>query len=107
MTLAMTNHRLNNRRGLGRWVAALVLGIFPAGGLSAAESMVALQGHVPPQVRNATLLGRAQAGELVQLSLAVRLDQNLLDQTLNEIYGRNAPAQKHYLSSSEFAQKFG
>src|SRR6266403_4046817 len=103
----MKNKRPTQRPILAWWIAALLLGISPAGGLSAAGSMVALQGHVPPQVRNATLLGRAQADELVQLSLTVRLDQNLLDQTLEGIYGRNAPAQKHYLSSSEFAQKFG
>src|SRR5258706_4301828 len=103
----MINLCPNKRPGLGRWMAVLLLGIFPVGVLRAAQSMVALQGHVAMQVRSATLLGRAQADELVQLSLAVRLDQNLLDQTLEGIYGRNAPAQKHYLSSSEFAQKFG
>src|SRR5882724_1400999 len=75
--------------------------------LPAANPMVALQGHVPPQVRNSTLMGRAQANERVQLSLAVRLDQTLLDQILAEMYGRNAPPQKHYLSSDTFAQKFG
>ena len=103
MILAINNHQQRERR----WMAALLLGIFPAGVLSAADRMVTLQGHVPLQVQSATLLGRTQAAELVQLSLAVRLDQNLLDQTLEELYGRNAPAQKHYLSSAEFAQRFG
>src|SRR6266852_3051673 len=101
MILAMNNQRSNNHQSVVRWMATLLLGIFPAGVLSAADKMVALQGHVPPQVRSATLMGRAQANELVQLSLAVRVDQVLLDQTLEDIYGRNAPTKKHYLSSTD------
>jgi len=72
----------------------------------AAEPRVALAGHIPPQVATAALLQRASADEPVQLSLVVKLDQTLLDQTLEQLYGRNAPARKHFLSSSEFAQKF-
>jgi len=72
-----------------------------------AESWVSMQGHVPKQLRSATMIERAPADESVQLSLVVHLDQNLLDQTLEQLYGRGAPAKKHFLSSSEFAQKFG
>src|SRR6266480_2053106 len=92
-----------------RWnnVISAMLAISMAGSLRAAESLVALSGHVPHQIQNATMLQRAPADEIVSLSLVTRLDQNLLDQTLEQLYGRGAPAQKHYLSSAEFAQKFG
>jgi subtilase family serine protease len=86
---------------------AISLAMAPAQGFAAPSGMVALQGHVPRQVQSATKMARVAATEIIPLSLAVRIDQNLLNQTLEEIYGRNAPAQKHYLSSAEFAQRFG
>ncbi len=97
---------------------SIKLSILPVAGLvailgtlasfsGAAQGRVALMGHVLRQIQDAVKLERAPADESVQLSLVVRLDQNLLDETLDQLYGRNAPVQKHYLSSSEFAQKFG
>ena len=73
----------------------------------AAEPRVALAGHVPARLATATLLQRASADEPVQLSLVVKLDQNLLDDTLAELYGQNSSPYKHFLSSAEFEQKFG
>ena len=100
----------SNKPLLGRrWVPGILVLI--AGALASspafAESLAALSGHIPQQIQSATLLGRAPVDEQVQLSLVVRLDQSLLDQTLDQLYGSNAPAVKHYLSSSEFAQTFG
>src|SRR6266700_5214544 len=107
MTLVMKNKQSNGLLDPGRWMAVFLLAISSMGPLSAAGNMVTLQGHIPPQIRNASKMARVPATEVVPLSLAVRRDQNILDQTLSEMYGRNAPAQKHYLSSAEFAQRFG
>jgi len=73
----------------------------------AAEPRVALVGHVPARLATATLLQRASADEPIELSLVVKLDQNLLDETLAELYGQNASPYKHFLSAAEFAQKLG
>lgn len=73
--------------------------------LCAAENRVTLGGHVPKHLNSATKLGRVPADERVRLSLAVRLDAGLLQSTIDEIYSQ-PPAQRHYLSSAEFAQKF-
>src|SRR5689334_21168656 len=72
-----------------------------------AERQVSSKGHMTAQVQNATRLERAPADEPVQLSLVVQLDENLLKQTLDQLYGSSAPSHKHFLSSSEFAEKFG
>ncbi|MCX5794712.1 MAG: fibronectin type III domain-containing protein [Elusimicrobia bacterium] len=72
----------------------------------AAESRVALRGHVLPLARMATRLGRLPTDENVDLGLVVRLDEDLLNQTLAQLYGPNAPAQKRFLSPAEFARKF-
>jgi len=96
---------LSKYRSWHRGVVGIIFAVFaayPAG----AESLVPLQGHVAQQIQSATLVERAPADEMVTLSLVVRLDQTLLDQTFESLYGRSAPAQKHFLSSAEFAQKF-
>src|SRR3974390_2206532 len=74
--------------------------------VQAASHRVSIKDHVPKQIQEATRLERAPADEPVDLGLVVRLDQKLLDQTLAELYGPQAPAGKHFLSASEFAQKF-
>src|ERR1019366_9302522 len=101
----MTNRRSKIFWG-GLCMFAVSLAIFSASNLLAADSLVSLHGNVPQEIQRATLLGRAQADELVLLSLIVRLAQELLNQTSEEIYGRNAPTKKHFLSTSEFAQRF-
>jgi len=73
----------------------------------AAEPRAALTGHIPAQMASATLVTRASANEPIQLSLVVKLDQNLLDSTVAALYGRQASAQRQFLSSAEFSQKFG
>ncbi len=94
------------RLHLSRCVVAALLVISSTGVLPAAESLVSLQGHVPQEIRSATLLGRAQADEPVSLSLVVHLDESLLQQTIDGIYSRSAPGKKRFLSSPEFAQRF-
>ena len=89
--------------GAATAVAVLVL-FFSS--FAVAESSVILPGHIPRQIRAAEKLERAPADERVDLSLVVRLDQALLDQTLAQLYGPNAAANKRFLSSAEFAQKF-
>jgi len=72
-----------------------------------ADDRVILAGHVPKILESAVKLERVSADEQVQMSLVLRVDQDLLTQTLENLYGPHAPAQKHFLSSSEFAQQFG
>jgi hypothetical protein len=91
--------------------AASALFLWQAVLLGAASSLAAagpavLTGHVPRQIRGATKLERAPADENVDLSLVVRIDQTLMDQTLAGLYGPNAPRNKRFLSSAEFIQKF-
>jgi kumamolisin len=71
-----------------------------------AQTNVTLTGHVPISVLSATRLGRVAAEEPIRLSLAVRLDDALLKETLDQIYGPLAPANRRFLTSTEFAQKF-
>ena len=96
-------------RSRGRLLeAALATAILALGprDASAAESSVVLPGHIPHQIRAATQLERAPADERVDLSLAVRVDQALLDRTLAQLYGPKASARGKFLSSSEFARTF-
>jgi len=72
-----------------------------------ADSRVALVGHVARQIQSAVMLESAPSDERVQLGLAVKLDPELLSETLDQLYGSHAPAYRHFLSSSEFMQKFG
>src|SRR5579883_2909605 len=67
---------------------------------------VTLAGHVTKRLAGAGRLGRVAADERVDLSLAVKFDQALLDSTLAQIYAQPASS-RHYLSPSEFAQVFG
>lgn len=85
--------------------AAALLLFWPAAGF-AASSPRTLSGHVPPQIRTSTRLDRLAADENVELSLVVGIDQALMDRTLAELYGPNAPANPHFLTSEEFTQKF-
>ncbi len=74
--------------------------------VASAQTNVTLAGHVPPRVLAATRLEPVAADEPIRLSLAVRLDELLLKQTLDQLYGPNAPAKKRFLTSAEFARKF-
>lgn len=74
--------------------------------VTSAQTNVTLPGHVPPRVLTATRLARVAPDEPIRLSLAVRLDEQLLNETLDQLYGSHAPANKRFLTSAEFAQKF-
>jgi len=90
----------------GTLFISLVLGLLVPSGLNA-ETRVALKGHIPRQIQNAIKLERVPSDEPVALSLVVKLDQNLLDQAIQEIYGKNASTRRRYLSSQEFTTRFG
>src|SRR5258708_2356370 len=87
-------------------LSAALLGI-TATSVNAAQNLVLLAGHIPKQIQNAVNIGRVAADEPIELSLIVSLDQDLLTQKLEELYGRGASESKHFLSSEQFAQKFG
>src|ERR1019366_6495552 len=105
----MNAKRFNRSMRPFRWLFGILLFVpgTMTSPLSADAPLTALAGHILPQLQSAAKIEAAPANEPVQISLAIRLDQDLLNQTLEQLYGRNAPARKHFLSSSEFAQKFG
>ena len=70
-----------------------------------AQTTVMLPGHVMPHVSAATKLGRVRPDESMRIGLAVRLDDALLKEALDQLYGAR-PAAKKFLTSAEFAQKF-
>jgi len=74
--------------------------------VASAQTNVTLTGHVFPRALAATRLQRVAADEPVRLSLAVRLDDALLNETLEQLYGSSASGSKRFLTSAEFAQKF-
>ena len=94
---------MRNRRCAALAAALLFFGA--AAGLAAAAPRI-LSGHVPPQIRTSTRLAPVAPDENVELGLVVSIDQALMDRTLAELYGPNAPANPHFLTSAEFAQKF-
>jgi subtilase family serine protease len=108
--MTMKKNPLNSRRSIFLWklgaIAFVTFGMMVSTS-AADEPRVALSEHIPKEIQSAALVERAPADEPVHLSLSVRLDQNLLDQTIAQLYGPNAPENKHFLSSSEFAQRFG
>ena len=73
----------------------------------AAEPQVALNSHIPKETAASTKLGPVREAEVIQLGLVVRLDEALLKQAMDQLYGAHAAKPKHFLSSSEFALKFG
>ena len=79
----------------------------PVSAVTPAPQLHTLRGHVIPQIQKATRLGRVAADERVDLSLVVQIDLDLMNQTLDSIYGRQAKNPGHFLSSTEFAQRFG
>lgn len=95
-----------NSRVLLRLRIGLISGIFAAS-FTFADSTMLLKDHVAPQIRNSVKLGRVAADEIVPLGLVMKLDESLLAQTLDELYGPNAPKHRQFLSSAEFAQRFG
>ncbi len=89
---------------LAAFAAALAF-LRPAAAFGASPAR-ALTGHVPRQIRSATRLARVAADEKIELSLVVNLDQALLDRTLADLYGPNAPLNKQFLTPAEFSEKF-
>ena len=87
------------------WIS--LMAVLWAASAVTAENQVPLVGQVPRAIQRATRLEAAPADEAVQLSLVVQVDPVLLNQTLDQLYGPTAPAKRHYLTSSEFAQAFG
>ncbi len=65
-----------------------------------------MTGHVPTKIHSATRLARLAADENMDLRLTVKLDQALMDRTLAGLYGPNAPASKHFLTTAEFSSLF-
>ena len=71
----------------------------------ASGSLVPLSGHVPHQIAVSAKIGPVASTETVHLSLVVNIDQNLMSQTLAQIY-QGDPLHRNFLTPSQFAQKF-
>ncbi len=87
-------------------IGALLLGLIAATN-AAAQPRIPLAGHVPTRVRQATRVGRVAPNEIIELSLVVHLDEGLMSDALTRMYGWNAPINRRFLSSGDFAQRFG
>lgn len=74
--------------------------------LASAAQAAVLAGHVSPRLATAAKLDRVSGSEAVSLGLFVNVDQALLDRTLDGLYGPNAPADRRFLTSDEFARLF-
>ncbi len=103
----MKKNRFIKFTALARAAVTLAIGLLLPIPSVAAQAMVRLKNHVPSQIQRASMLSRTASDELIQISLVVHVDQSLLDQEIEHLYGRHAPARKHFLSSMEFAQRFG
>src|ERR1700733_6710792 len=79
----------------------------PLSAVQAQDSTVTLPGHVLKQIQSAVKLDQVSPNETIPLILAVKIDQKLLDRTLQQIYDPHSPNYKHFLTSSEFAERFG
>ncbi len=72
----------------------------------AAGPLVPLSGHIPHQISVSAKIAPVASTETIHLSLVVNLDQNLMSQTLAQIYGPGSPVNKTFLTPAQFAQKF-
>lgn len=96
------NHR-------SRYFCLLLSGLLMTVGVGrvfAAESLVVLPGHISPRISVSTRLEVVASTEVINLSLVVNIDQTLMSQTLAQLYGPNASANKTFLTPAQFAQKF-
>ncbi|HEV3334508.1 MAG TPA: putative Ig domain-containing protein [Bryobacteraceae bacterium] len=100
LSFSSSKSHLSRKRLAASLLVALALPV------ASAQTNVFLAGHVSPRVSGANRLGRVAPDEPIRLTLAVRVDEALLKETLDSIYGPNTPASKRYLTSAEFAQKF-
>ena len=75
--------------------------------LSVVERQV-LRGHVPEMVAKLQPIGRPAASKRLDLTLGLPLrNQAALNRLLEDIYGPASGTFRHYLSSPEFAERFG
>jgi hypothetical protein len=67
-----------------------------------------LNGHLPQAVRNSTPTSFLPASQRLPLAVCLPLrDREGLTNLLREIYNPNSPNFHHYLTSAQFAQRFG
>jgi kumamolisin len=72
----------------------------------AAGPLVPLSGHIPHQISVSAKIAPVASTETIHLSLVVNLDQNLMSQTLAQIYNSGDPLHRNFLTPAQFAQKF-
>jgi kumamolisin len=70
-----------------------------------AEPLIALKGHISPQIHGAILVGKNPSDETISLSLLVNIDPAQMDQALHDIYGPGGS--RRFLRPYEFAERFG
>ena len=97
---------MKNKIFIGFLITGFLLGTVRETAQTATVRSMTLSGHVPAQVKSATAMGALSPETVIPLSLVVQVDQPLLTQVLDRLYGPGAPANKHFLSSAEFAQAF-
>ncbi len=67
-----------------------------------------LHGHVPNEANSSSYIGPMDTNQALNLAIGLPLqNQDELQQFLNDIYNPQSPLYHHFLSSAEFARRFG
>ncbi len=92
------------------WVLLLSIATFVSAGFVQARAETVKTHHVRPATLNgqARLVGRLPLTQVMQLDVVLPLrDQAGLDSFLADLYSQTVPNYRHFLTPSEFTEKFG
>ncbi|MGH7971226.1 MAG: protease pro-enzyme activation domain-containing protein, partial [Limisphaerales bacterium] len=90
------------------WFGACVTFVCTVAVCAAATGKQTLVGHVPKAARPAAALGRLPATNRLNLAISLPLrNRQALDDLLAQLYNPASPLYRHYLTSAEFAERFG
>ncbi len=70
--------------------------------------MQTVTNHVPPAAKNSTVLGRVASDKSLRISIGLPLrNKAALNQLLNDLYNPETPQYRQFLTSDQFAGRFG
>src|ERR1041385_1621811 len=79
-----------------------------SGASAATTSARSLSGHVPPAARNLKPLGRLPSVQQLDLAIGMPLrNREGLTNLLHDLYDPTSPSYRHFLTSKQFAERFG
>ena len=89
------------------WSVSILIVLTFATSAQGAERQV-LRGHVPTAAANLSPAGRLPGTQRLKLAIGLPLrNRDTLSNLLAQIYDPQSPNYRHYLSATEFAEKFG